>query len=167
MGADKTSSRAIYQLYSPSAIAKAGPKQKMIDQDLAQKIDKEFERDASIEKVLVMSRINKTKWKLIDQDQFSQRMFNALRLENGGREIPQFKQDKYKQQKTFNFNDEQLQNIRELLKNNHQVLEKRKSGKYQDTFASKYKITQNPMQFDGTSKGEDHPGNLSKTMNTR
>ena len=45
------------------------------------------------------------------------------------------------------------------------MLEKRKSGKYQDIFASKYKITQNPTQFDGTSKGED-PGNFAKTMNT-
>ena len=137
----------------------------MIDSDLAQRIDKEFELDASVDKVLVMSRINKTRWKLVDQDQFSQRMFSALRMENGGREIPQFKQDKYRQKKTFNFDDEQLQNIRELLKNNYSVLEKRKSGKYQDIFASKYKITQNPTQFDGTSKGED-PGNFAKTMNT-
>ena len=53
-----------------------------------------------------MSRINKTRWKLVDQDQFSQRMFSALRMENGGREIPQFKQDKYRQKKTFNFDDE-------------------------------------------------------------
>ena len=150
-GADKTSSRAVYQLYSPATIAKAGHQQKMIDADIARKINRDSERDAQVDKVLVMSRINQTKWKLVDQEQFSQKMLNALRMENGGRDIPQFKKDKYKK-KTFNYDEQQLQNIKELLKNNHEVLEKRKSGKFQDSFASKYKITQNPSLFDGSVK---------------
>ena len=101
----------------------------MIDADIARKINRDSERDAQVDKVLVMSRINQTKWKLVDQEQFSQKMLNALRMENGGRDIPQFKKDKYKK-KTFNYDEQQLLNIKELLKNNHEVLEKRKSGKF-------------------------------------
>ena len=34
-------------------------------------------------------------------------MLNALRMENGGRDIPQFKKDKYKK-KLFNYDEQQL-----------------------------------------------------------
>lgn len=48
--------------------------------------------------------------------------------------------------KTFNYNEDQLQSIRELIANNQGPDEKRK---YRETFASQYKVTHNPAMFDG------------------
>ena len=53
---------------------------------------------------MVMSRVNDTKWRYVNQDQFGKRMHHALKLENGGREIAQIKKDKY-QRKTFNYDE--------------------------------------------------------------
>lgn len=54
---------------------------------------------------MVMSRVNKTQWKYVNQDEHSARMFHSLKQENGGREIPSFKKEKYNQ-KTFNYNED-------------------------------------------------------------
>ena len=44
-------------------------------------------------------------------------MLGALKMENGGRDIAQYKQDKIKKKTTFNYNDEQLSIIKEMVSN--------------------------------------------------
>ena len=56
---------------------------------------------------------------------------------------------------TFNYNDEQLSIIREMVSNRQDLVDRRKSGKYQDTFASQYKITQNPPLFNGSHSRQE------------
>ena len=64
---------------------------------------------------MVMSRINQTNWKYVSQEDHKKRMLDALKMENGGRDIPQAKQDKIKKRTTFNYNNEQLQIIKEMV----------------------------------------------------
>ena len=75
-------------------------------------------------------------------------MHHNLKLGNGGREIAQIKKDKY-HRKTFNYDEQQLQAIKEIFNNRHDLIDKRKGGKFQNSFASNYKITQNPHAFNG------------------
>lgn len=112
-------------------------------------MENEEQRVNGPDQVMVISRVSKTNWAYINKDEHSKRIIEALWLENGGREIPQIKQDKIKKKTTFNYNDEELQIIREMVSNRQDLIDKRKSGKYQESFASQYKITQNPPLFNG------------------
>lgn len=46
-----------------------------------------------------------------------------------------------------------------MISNKHEFIERQKSGKYQDSFASSYKVTQNPNRFNGQhiEAGKDIP----------
>ena len=56
-------------------------------------------------------------------------MLGKLNRENGGREISKFKQDKiFKKKPVFNYNQEQLQIIKEMVTNRQDLVDKRKSG---------------------------------------
>ena len=77
-------------------------------------------------------------------------------MENGGRDISEYRKDKYSK-KVFNYDEEQLQNIKSMLSNRHDVLDRKKSGKYGEAFASTYKITQNPPNFNGAYQQSSSP----------
>ena len=66
------------------------------------------------EHVMVMSRVNDTKWQYVDPEKLSKRMLSGCKMENGGREIAQFKKDKYNR-KTFNYNEEELAAIKNIV----------------------------------------------------
>lgn len=44
-----------------------------------------------------------------------------------------------------------------MLSNRHDVLDRKKSGKYGEAFASTYKITQNPPNFNGAYTASQSP----------
>ena len=119
-GADKVKNRAIYQLYQSKTVADAAiasPKTKKIDGDVAKEMAREVERINGPDQVMVMSRVNNTNWKYVPKDEHEKRILGQLRRENGGREISQLKQDKIQKKTMFNYNNEQLQIIKEMVTN--------------------------------------------------
>ena len=67
---------------------------------------------------------------------------------NRGLDLSEVKKEKYGlSKKTFNFDEDQLKNIKQMLGSHNEVSGQDRQYK---SFASSYKITQNPVQFNGT-----------------
>lgn len=104
-GAHKGTNRTLYALYGHQTVASSATSNPHVDPKMVKVMENEASRVKNPDQVMVMSRVNQTQWKYINQEEHSARMLQALKLENGGREIPSFRKEKYSQ-KTFNYNED-------------------------------------------------------------
>mmetsp|Transcript_1341 Transcript_1341/g.1830 ORF Transcript_1341/g.1830 Transcript_1341/m.1830 type:complete len:193 (+) Transcript_1341:52-630(+) len=115
-GAHMTKNRHLYSLSNAKAVKQADMVQNNIDPVVAEEMERENSRLLDNANVLVLSKFNE--WRYVNQAQYDERLMEVGKRLNAGRELSEQKKLKYMGgQRTFNFDDSQLKNIKTILNN--------------------------------------------------